>query len=86
MTERCELCAKCGNAQAAEGYCVNCVKKFQNAVELAAKVRGYFRDRWGKTEWEGMDSIPDYLTGDRDLYDLASKITTRSISPGRKTK
>lgn len=49
MTERCELCAKCGNAQAAEGYCTNCVKKFQDAVKLAAKVRGYFQDRWGKT-------------------------------------
>lgn len=56
--------------------------KMKLARELAAKVRGYFRNRWGKTEWDGIKSIPPCLDGDRDLYELASKITKRVQSPG----
>lgn len=49
------------------------------AIELAAKVRGYFTNpRSGKVE------IPENLDGDRDLYELASKITKRTIQPGTK--
>ena len=49
------------------------------AKELAAKVRGYFTNpRSGEVE------IPENLDGDRDLYELASKITKRTIQPGTK--
>jgi hypothetical protein len=43
---------------------------------LAAKVRGYF------TNSEGHVEIPKELDGDRDLYELASSITTRIVQPG----
>lgn len=47
------------------------------AVELAAKVRGYFTNPvTGKCE------IGENLDGDRDLYELASRITKRVIQPG----
>lgn len=56
------------------------------SIELAAKVRGYFMDRYGKTDWHGLKSIPEYMDGDRDLFETASKITKKVIHPGKKTK
>lgn len=49
-------------------------------TELAAKVRGYFTNRYG--EVADFNSIPAKMDGDRDLYELASKITDKVIQPG----
>jgi hypothetical protein len=46
------------------------------AIELAAKVRGYFTNSKGQ-----VDLRPD-LDGDRDLYNLASRITLKVLQPG----
>lgn len=51
------------------------------ALELAAKVRGYFTNRYGKLA--DFDSIPAKMDGDRDLYELASKLTKKVIQPGK---
>ena len=48
----------------------------ETAEELAAKVRGYFTDSSGRVH------IPASLAGDRDLYYLASRLTTRTEQPG----
>jgi hypothetical protein len=48
------------------------------AEELAAKVRGYFTDFYGKVE------IPKNMDGDRDLYEIASRLTTKQRQPGSK--
>ncbi len=50
--------------------------KLKLAEELAAKVRGYFTNGDGKVD------IPEKLDGDRDLYELASKITKKVRQPG----
>jgi hypothetical protein len=50
--------------------------------ELAAKVRGYFTNRYG--EVADFNTIPAKMDGDRDLYDLASQITSKVIQPGTK--
>jgi hypothetical protein len=50
------------------------------ALELAAKVRGYFTNRYGKVA--NFNSIPAKMDGDRDLYQLASKLTKRVMQPG----
>jgi len=51
----------------------------ERAEELAAKVRGYFTNPvTGKVE------IPNSMNGDRDLYDLASRLTDRVAQPGTK--
>ena len=55
-------------------------KQLKIAKELAAKVRGYFTDP------DGGVHIEDQMNGDRDLYELASKLTKRSIQPGTKEK
>jgi hypothetical protein len=47
------------------------------AEELAAKVRGYFTDRYGKVE------IPRNMNGDRDLYELASQLSAKNCQPGK---
>lgn len=49
------------------------------AEELAAKVRGYFTN-----PVTGRADIDPKMNGDRDLYDLASRITKRTIRPGGK--
>lgn len=49
------------------------------AEELAAKVRGYFTN-----PATGRVNIPESMDGDRDLYDLASRITKRVVQPGGK--
>jgi len=59
-------------------------KKLLLAEELAAKVRGYFTNRYG--ELADFNSIEAKMDGDRDLYELASKITTKVISPGGKKR
>jgi hypothetical protein len=50
------------------------------ALELAAKVRGYFTNRYG--EVADFNSIPAKMDGDRDLYELASKLTKKVVPPG----
>jgi hypothetical protein len=51
--------------------------KLALAEELAAKVRGYFTNpKTGKVD------IFTNLTGDRDLYELATRITNKTIQPG----
>lgn len=56
-------------------------EKQKIALELAAKVRGYFTNRYGKLA--DFDSIPAKMDGDRDLYELASKLTKEVIQPGK---
>lgn len=56
-------------------------EKQKIAEELAAKVRGYFTNRYG--EVADFTSIPAKMDGDRDLYELASKITKKVIQPGK---
>ncbi len=51
--------------------------RLEVAEELAAKVRGYFTDSRGNVE------IDARMNGDRDLYELASKITKKIMQPGR---
>jgi len=59
-------------------------EKARLGEELAAKVRGYFTDRYG--ELDEMCKIPGKMNGDRDLYETASKITQKIVQPGeRKT-
>jgi hypothetical protein len=55
-------------------------QKLALAEELAAKVRGYFTNRYGKVA--SFRSIPEIMDGDRDLYRTASKITKKVIQPG----
>jgi hypothetical protein len=52
--------------------------------ELAAKVRGYFTNRYGKVE--DFNEIDACMDGDRDLYELASRITTKIVQPGGRKK
>jgi hypothetical protein len=52
----------------------------ETAEELAAKVRGYFTNAGGKVK------IAENLDGDSDLYRLASRLTTRIVQPGGRTK
>ena len=49
----------------------------EGAEELAAKVRGYFTNR------DGIVDISVGMDGDRDLYYLASRLTTRVEQPGK---
>jgi hypothetical protein len=52
-------------------------ERLELGEQLAAKVRGYFTDRWGEV------AIPAMMSGDRDLYNLASRITDEVITPGQ---
>ena len=54
-------------------------EKAKLAVELAAKVRGYFTN-----QHTGKPAIDEMMDGDQNLYDIASKITKKVIQPGKK--
>jgi len=54
------------------------------AEELAAKVRGYFTNRYGKLA--DFNSIPAKMDGDRDLYNLASRLTKKKTQPAAQHK